>query len=349
MLPKPLALGLALIALAMCAPTAAAATPRDFFGVQSPSTLDAPSAERMAEARVGTLRMGFYWKDVEHTRGRYDWAWYDDAMERSARAGVEVIAVLVGSPRWIAPRYNDPPRTPEARAEWAAFVQAAVRRYGSGGEFWSEHPEVPYKPIRFLQVWNEPNLKNWWANRPSAREYLMLLRATQVAARAADPAARVMLAGLPSGTRGRIPATTYLGQLYRSSRSAKEYFDYVAIHPYASSYRGVVSEISRARSVMRRYRDSRTYLWVTESGWASSGPRTAWTTSAGGQASHLSRTFSHLARHRGRYRVRGVVWYTWRDEGNGDWWGERCGLFDRAGEPKRAWWQFRRLTQSTVE
>ena len=69
-------------------------------------------------------------------------------------------------------------------------MRAAVGRYGTGGTFWREHPDMPRLPVTDWQVWNEPNSPLFWKPKPDAAAYLELLRGFDSAARGADPQAR---------------------------------------------------------------------------------------------------------------------------------------------------------------
>ena len=38
------------------------------------------------------------------------------------------------------------------------------KRYGPRGSWWQDHPDVPKRPIRTWQIWNEPHLRFQWGN-----------------------------------------------------------------------------------------------------------------------------------------------------------------------------------------
>ncbi len=337
----------------LAAPASAHAVQRDFFGVQAETGFEPMSQEdfdRMAATRVGTLRLGFDWSRVEPSPGERNWEFADETMRRAARAGVSVLGVIAQSPSWAAPSPFNPPMSDSARAAYRAFAGDVVRRYGSSGSFWAENPDVPRIPLRSVQIWNEPNLPSWWNGSPNARQYASLLRFVVPEIRAADPSTEIVLAGIPESRLG-IGMSRYLRSLYRSSRNIKSFFDTVAIHPYARDYRGVEGALIRTRRLMNSFRDRRARIWLTESGWATGGGfnRSPWTTSEFGQAKRMRETFRMLIRRRSRYRVRGVVWYNWRDvePNGGDWWGNHCGLFRLDGSAKPAWEAYRTFTSAT--
>jgi len=330
---------------------ASAAVSRSFFGVQDWATPSQQSFDRLAGARVGVLRVNFSWRSVEPSRGVRNWAGYDQLVARAARARMEVLPVLLGSPSFAARRAQHPPRS-SAMGAWTAFVADAVRRYGPTGSFWAANPTLPRRPMRRWQVWNEPSLPVYWGNRPSARSYLRFLSRTRRAVKGVDRRAKIVLAGLPETGRG-VSMQRYLRGIYRAR--GRRLFDVVALHPYARDQRGVEGAVKRTRRLMGRYRDSRKTLWITEFGWATGGRVSRNTrpfiTNSRGQATRLSRTVRMLTRKRRRYRVGMVVWFALRDRlptpGEPNWWAIHTGLFDRFERPKRSWGTFSSFTRRT--
>jgi arabinogalactan endo-1,4-beta-galactosidase len=340
-------------AIAAVPAAAPAAVPRDFFGVTVPlvgtDPVSVQSMKNLKGAKVGTARVQMYWAMVENTKGAaYDWSYYDDLVGRAADAGMRVLPVLEGTPNWFASTTHYPPMSSEGRAAFAKFVRAAVDRYGRDGDFWKQRGDLPRREVAAWQVWNEPNLAYWWNETPNARQYLTLLRTVSKAIRAGDAKADVVLGGLPE-THG-IPMNKYLDQLYRASKTTKQLFDVIAIHPYARGWAGVEGALYRVREVTRRYKDDKTPIMVTEIGWATGGGKDLdfQVTSPAGQASRLKSTFGNLVKTRKKWNVSGVVWYALHDFAPFDWWIYNCGLFDRNGKAKPAWQEFRRFTRATV-
>src|SRR4051794_24461240 len=166
-----------LICLGACG-TAYASLPEGFVGLYGDDAFFGDGGyrqEAMSEqALVGvrTLRQPFEWWRVERRPGVFDWADYDGYMAEAARAGIDVLPVLMGPPEFRSSRPADsrshamfPPRH---NSDYARFVAGAVRRYGFDGTFWTSHPALPYAPIRAWQVWNEPNIPNFWRSGPDA-------------------------------------------------------------------------------------------------------------------------------------------------------------------------------------
>lgn len=341
---------LAAVALTSTAQPAHARAPASFFGIQSWNTPSPAEFKRMAAARVGTYRFNLLWSVVEYRKGARNWEPPDAVVASAARVGITTLPVILSSPRFAAKRYQYPPRTRKALRSYSAFVRDAVRRYGRLGSFWRSHPELPYRPMKAWQVWNEPNFPAYWYKRPSARQYVRFLKLTRKTVKKADRRAKIILAGIPdTRVKRSVRLIPFLERIYRAR--GRRYFDAVAVHPYAKKPGDVITVVRKARAVMRRHRDGRKSIWVTEVGWATGGKVSrhtrAFKTSKKGQASRLRKAYRALLRARGRYRIGMGVWFAWRDRsryrGERSWWAINTGLFDRRGRPKPAWRAYAKL------
>jgi len=322
--------------------------PSDFIGLSAAAVLDAQGAERtgglraIAASGAGLVRQTFDWAQVEHAPGRFDFSGYDKSMAATSRAGLSVLPILFHPPpfRSSGPRHAPLNVTfpPRRDADMARFAAAVVRRYGSRGTFWAQRPSLPRRPIRAWQVWNEPNLPVYWGGHPDAPAYVRLLRAVHAAIKRVDPRAEVVAAGLPNSGIG-VPFESYATAMYRAG--ARGAFDSLAVHPYAADAEGVLAAVGLARELTRRFGDGHVPIWLTELGWASGGPPSAFTVGADGQASRVERVLLELAAQRRSLGVRGVVYYDWQDgrpyAGGGDFFGLHTGLLALDGKRKPAY------------
>lgn len=336
-------LAIALACFLGAAPAAAASTPDpSFFGVQGWSSPDGRELRSLQRAGVGSVRVGFNRASVVDRFGVHHWGELDEQVIDAARTGIDLLPVLVHAPHVDGHQRARPPRTPAARREWARWVEEVVARYGSNGSLWTSRPDLPYRPVSALQVWNEPNLTEHWP-RPSVRGYVALLERTSDAIRHIDPGMRVVLAGIPSTRRG-IRMRPYLRGLYRQP-GFRGMFDVMAIHPYARRVGGVERGIEVVRRIMRRYGDGRRPTWVTEFGWATGGPaQSRFRVSVDDQAQRLTDAFDMFLAERDRWLLERVFWFSLRDRDllveEPDWFGPHTGLFYRSGLAKPAWRAF---------
>ena len=321
----------------------ASAAPRAFYGVIPANDPDSTEIARMGAGNVGTMRINFVWGAVQPSEGAsYDWAHYDAIIGQAAQQGIQVLPTVYSSPAWAAARSNYPPATSHF-AEFRAFVQAAATRYGANGSFWSANPGIPKLPIANWQLWNEVNSPSFWYPRPNAKQYVALLRVFHQGIKAGDPSAKIILAGLFRTPRIKhgIFLDKYLPAIYRAK--AKSLFDAVAVHPYATTPKQALRAVKEARKIMARYKDKRAPLWITEIGWATGGNPTPLTVSPERQAAYLRKSFGMLAANSRRFKIAGVIWYSWRDV-PGRIWFFHTGLFTSDFDPKPSWSAFTALT-----
>jgi hypothetical protein len=331
------------LSICLAAPAASHAAPRAFYGVIPATDPDSAEVARMGAGKVGTLRINLVWAAVQpDSADAFNWAHYDQVIGDAARNGISVLPTIYGSPSWAAARQNHPPSR-QRLDEFRAFAQAVAERYGANGSFWMLNPSIPKLPVIWWQLWNEVNSPSFWFSKPSAKQYVALLRAFHDGVKAGDPSAKILLAGLfptPMVKRG-IPLDRYLPAVYR--RGAKPLFDAAAVHPYATTPRDALHWVRELRRLMSRFKDKRTPIWVTEIGWATGGIRTPLTVSPKRQAAYLRKSFGLLAKNSGRLKIAGVIWYSLRDLPGGIWF-NHTGLFTEDFRPKPSWNAFVSLT-----
>ncbi len=313
-----------------------------FYGVISAEPLpDDAQLATLGEGGAGTLRINLAWGSVQSgPYAPYDWSHYDQVVQGAAENGIRVLATVYSTPSWVSSTPEVPPLG-SALKGFEGFTAAAVKRYGSDGTFWEEHPDVPKLPITEWQAWNEPNSRLFWKPSPDARGYLDLLRAFHSAVKGADPSAKVLLGGLFPTPHPGIAMDQFLPELYRGGGG--ELFDAVAIHPYASTPRKAIERAAQARAIMRRFSDADTPIWITEVGWASTGTPPGLVVGPQGQANYVRQVFELATAARERLGLGGVIWYSLNDT-PGPLWVGHCGLFTVERQPKPAWEAFTQVT-----
>lgn len=364
----PLRTAVALIALALCAllPSSASAQApprRAAIGLSASlrylrgDTLTT-AVERLRRAHVQYSREDLKWQEIERRPGRYDWRVWDRTVAAAARGGVRIMPVPLGSPAWATGAAGRPPAPGRALERFAAFVRAAVARYGTTGSFWRSHPKVPKVPVTMWDIWNEPYFGSGWGANVDPVGYATLFRRVVEVARPADRRARFMLeADTGSGT-GSWPQPPFLGAMFDAFGDLAAYADVVALHPYTSelnptrctpydpdpgfrtAWLATRFQFCRVRDVRRildAYGATSTPLWITELGWTTA-PEYDRAISERTQARYIAATFRLLRRWR---LVDGVLLYnlmtTERNRANQyDWYG----FLHADGRPKPAWRTF---------
>ncbi len=345
-----------LIAVAAHA-TAAEAKPHPFYGVSSQTPLGQSDYQKIAKAKIGTLRAILQWSGVNPTQGgAYAWGGFDTVVAEAASQRIRVLPFFFGTPDWVARGLDHrqcgicvgyAPRHRAALAAWRGFVGAAVDRYGRGGTFWAEHPELPRLPIRAWQIWNEQNSKSFYAPKPSTKAYAKLLHAAASAIHGRDRHADVVLGGMAelAGSRKAVPGHEYLHDLYHR-RGTKRDFDGVAVHPYGARAKAVEEQAELFASESRAAHDRKVGLWVTETGWSSANGSNPLEVGRHGQAKRLKQAYRFFERARHRLHVKTVVWFSWRDSPDSICaWCANSGLVKKNGRQKPAYRMIKRLAR----
>lgn len=234
------------------------------------------SLSMMNAAGIDWVRLNWSWKDIEPEQGQLNYSQFDLVAQAAAAHDIHLLPLLTAVPLWastapealkqryggLAPVDRYRPADPE---DWLLYVARAVERYDGDG--YEDAPDSPR--ISHWQIWNEPNLTQFWPPEPDPNAYFELLAPTAEVIRKADPTATIVLGGI-SGTGVKEDGTGYLQQLY--ALGAAPYFDVVAVHHYIHPALGT-GELLRVtlettRAMMDAYDDTETPLWLTEIGWS---------------------------------------------------------------------------------
>ena len=300
----------------LLAAASAEAAPARFYGVVYDRDVIGASAEVqdqqfavMRKTGVRTVRRVFSWESGQPAQAEAPvFTDTDSLVARAARNDIEILPIVMYAPAWARQNRGDPASPPRNPADYVAFLNALVARYGPNGSFWSERPDVPKRPLRTWQIWNEPQLRYQWADPKWEASYGRLLRAAHAALKKADPGCTVVLAGATNF------AWDALAGLYKKGR-IKGQFDVAALHPYTGSAGRVVKVAQLFRAELKRHGDGKKPVWITELAWPASKGRVkppaglaALPTTDAGMATRLTRGYRLLAR---THVVQRAYWYTW--------------------------------------
>lgn len=328
-------------ALALClAPTALAAkrtVPQSFYGAifdGAASTSSSDSQDKhfslMARSGVESVRVTFPWTALEPRKNKFDFDRTDRTVEAAARHRVDVLPAILYTPYWARVNRRNGYSPPKRNAYFDVLMKKLIQRYGPKGRFWKANPDVPKRPIRKWQIWNEPNndIERYWdAPRGSKhawpRGYASLLRSANKTIKKYDPKAKTVLAGI-TGT-----AWLELRRLYKFK--ARDTFDVVALQVYPETVPREVESVQRLREELVRAKDADVRIWITEVAFPAAkgkvppinGQRQQ---TAAGMAARLTELYSRLARARRSWGLERIYWFTWASR-----YGKNKSAFDFSG------------------
>jgi hypothetical protein len=223
--------------------------------------------EMARAAGIRWIKQQFSWEEIEPERkGEFDWAKYDRIVALAEQNGMQIIARLDRPPDWARQNNQFKTRPPDDLADYGDFVHAFVERYKGR--------------VKYIQIWNEPNLAaEWGFQRVDAVAYTRLLEDAYRRAKEADPDVVVLSAPLAitledASMRGNHNDLVFLEQMYQAG--AGDHFDILSANafgldlppeeppgPTLLNFRRVELQ----REIMERFGDQDKPVWINEYGW----------------------------------------------------------------------------------
>ncbi|MGE5603416.1 MAG: DUF5722 domain-containing protein [Nitrososphaerales archaeon] len=219
------------------------------------------NADSATAAGAGYSRIILRW-DVIQPDGPADWKPAnvpDPYVAAELAAGRQVVAVLIGTPKWAALHPEDGARAVPDTDAWAAFAKRMAQHYRGR--------------IRHWIIWNEPDV--WQAGHPgqtwagSVDDYARLLRTAYSAIKSVDPDLQVHVAGLTyfwDWSHGRRQYLDRLLDVLAADPAAPAngyYFDAVVYHLYFKPLQApkVLAEVAAS---LQKHGIMGKELWVNE-------------------------------------------------------------------------------------
>ena len=257
---------------------AAATSDATVYGISAPELLDDSQSIQVEQLKamkamgVTSVRLDADWSSGQPSGpGSYDWTSLDQVVASIQEVGLSADFIIDGCPSWaaVSGAQGDEFAQPASSAAFAAWAGAVAARYGARG-------------VNDFEIWNEPNISEFWEPKPDPAAYTADLVAAYAAIKAVDPSAIVISGGLApaADTSTSYDPRTFLEDMYEDG--AKGSFDGVGDHPYSypaapdDDTLGAWSEMSETspslRSIMIENGDSAKKIWITEYGAPTTGP-----------------------------------------------------------------------------
>jgi hypothetical protein len=227
-----------------------------------------------AEAGVGWVKQQFVWAELEAqdmdfqdpANWERSWGKYDDIVDLCERYGLQIIARLDHPPAWTRQDNSIPEAPPDDLTDYVDFVYGFVKHYQGR--------------VRYIQIWNEPNIYPEWGNRGvDPAGYVEMLKAAYQAAKSADPNVYVLSAPLATTLenfplRRNLSELIFLEEMYQAG--AADYFDILSANAFGfdlppedppSADKLNFQRVKLQRGIMERYNDGHKAIWFNEYGW----------------------------------------------------------------------------------
>ncbi len=245
--------------------------------------------ELLANAGFRWVRMDFTWEWTERTPGVYNFSEYDRLMEALKKQNIKPLFIL----DYANPLYDQglAPHTDAGRQAFAKWAAAAVNHFRGNNILW--------------EMWNEPNLENFWPPKVNANDYAKLALTVGKAIRTIAPQEIYIGPALLTMDMSFLETCFKAGLL--------KYWSAVSVHPYRQiDPETVTPEYSLLRSLITKYAPIGKKIKIISGEWGY--PSTPWNNAVYDSVSQGKL----IARSLLTNMMNGVdlsIWYDWRDDG----------------------------------
>ncbi len=183
----------------------------------------------LRQSGASFIRTPLVWATAERTEGKVDFTPFDQIYELLAKSGLRPLWVVTSAPCWAADAPCSGPQrpslapTPEHVGQFADFVAQVAQHYPDS---------------LGIEVWNEPNIPNFWRPKPDPQLYRKLLAAAADAVHASGSKVPVVAAG-PSPTTAdqvakdpdKIGFVPFIKEVMKGPDAPD--VDAIGLHPYS--------------------------------------------------------------------------------------------------------------------
>lgn len=215
--------------------------------------------DQLQAAGLTVARFDLAWRQIEpKAKGEYDLATLirlDSLLRAMDTRGIRPIITVIETPEW-ARNYQGGKFTPPVDLQDYADVMAVLaRRYAA-------------RPSMVWEIWNEPNLIEFWGGEPDPGAYVRLLEAIYTGVKNGNPRMPVLggaLSNNPDDLVGRTSLRTYLSAIVTGD--GLRWMDGLSLHAYPIGPLGTAADqFTPALAIARAEVDDDVHIWITETG-----------------------------------------------------------------------------------
>jgi polysaccharide biosynthesis protein PslG len=321
------------------------------------STVLSQTLDDAVAVGITTIRLDLGWNDIQPASATIDrWDNFDRVVRAARARRLTLLPILAYTPAWARPAgcttAKCAPADPNA---FASFAATAAGRYAPMG-------------IHTWEIWNEPNIVNFWQPTPNSTQYVNLLRASSNAIRTADPQAFIISGGLaPTGTsQGNIAQLDFFSQF--ANQGGINLVNAIGYHSYSypvlpgynaswNAWQKMFGTSLSIESILATHGGASKKIWITEYGAPTNGPGAGATLSNYNLTLHPDHVDEALEAQmandsvrlaRASHYIGALYWYSYKNLGTNKADNENFfGLREFDGSTKPAWRSFRNAIIAT--
>ncbi len=177
---------------------------------------------------VKMVRIDWEWRVVEKEKGVYDWTVYDKLMRMAYSYQIDIYPMVHYPPQWAVygnlqkekGHFGEPPKE-ENYKDYAVFIKKSIERFGTNG-----NAPDKFRPIKYWEIWNEPNYDHFWSPENDFRQYYKMLKTVSEHVKPVYPDVKLVHGGLATAD------WVWLWQGYDTYPDYGDHYDILSVHPY---------------------------------------------------------------------------------------------------------------------
>lgn len=152
----------------------------------------------LAAAGVEWIREDLNWAQTEPRNNQYDWSRLDNLLAAASRNRISVLGIVDYSAPWASTDPTgggDPHWSPTDLDEYAEYAGEIAKRYGANGTFWATRPDLTFRSLKALEIWNEPWGYWFWKAGPNPARYADMAKRAATKIKNSAPDLKVLIPG----------------------------------------------------------------------------------------------------------------------------------------------------------
>jgi hypothetical protein len=247
--------------------------------------------EMISAAGFRWVRTNFHWGAIERVAGRYDFSAYDKEIQTLHVHGLRAVVMLGLGNKLYEPQGGV--RGEAGRQAYARWAAAAAAQFKGRGIIW--------------EIWNEPNIRQFWGPKPDAQQYADMALAACKAIRGADPDATIIG---PACSQIDLP---FLEGCFKAG--LLNWWDAVSVHPYPQhDPESMLDRYLKLRRLIAQYAPANKTVPIVVTEWGYSDVWGRYSVGGQGQenqAKMLARGLPYLMAN----QMPLLMWYDFREDG----------------------------------
>lgn len=235
----------------------------------------------LSAAGVEWIREDFDWGATEPQNNQFKWSRLDNLMAAASRNHLNVLGIIDYSAPWASSDPSgagNPHYPPSNLDEYASYAGEIAKRYGQNGSFWASRPDLTYRSLKAVELWNEPWGYWFWKSGPDPVRYADMAKRAATQIKAVAPDLEVLIPGDLLQVRKDGALVGWIDKVMLAQPALTGLVDAYSVHAYPYPFTlGPYDKRADPRWDFQRVKvvddtmkalGKQKPIWITEVGWS---------------------------------------------------------------------------------